>query len=344
MNNSLVRSYENNNNNTLAQSEWDVLVSQAKMLVESKMLPAYVDTYQKAVVIILQGRELGIAPIAALNNITVIQGKATVSPQLMLALINKSGELEDFDITDDGKACKVTMKRRRKTPHTETFSQDDAVRMRLAAKPNWQVQPQTMRKWRAVAACARIVFPDVIMGFYSPEELGADVSEDGEFVSYNQVEANPYNVNANVPQNPNQDTHQNASESRQKVVLKEDNVAPIQNNPMHPTGSTTQTTPAGINKEKSDLVIKVITVQNKAKNMGVPLYGVEAVTPTVDMEEADLRKQGNAIKSRIQAFTEATKTGEKPEKIEKVENKISTDVPVIDVVAELERVEKAATI
>jgi hypothetical protein len=124
-------------------------------------------------------------------------GKPTVSPQLMLALINRTGQLDDIQITDDGQACTVTMRRRNRKPHTETFSMKDAALMKtteyvdgnkktisLSEKYNWKQQPAVMRKWRAVAACARVVFPDVILGMYTPEEMGATVDVEGDVVEY----------------------------------------------------------------------------------------------------------------------------------------------------------------
>ncbi len=38
-----------------------------------------------------------------------------------------------------------------------------------------------MLRWRAVSACARVVFPDIISGLYTAEEMGAEVvlDEDG---------------------------------------------------------------------------------------------------------------------------------------------------------------------
>lgn len=176
--------------------QWQIMREQAETLVKTNFLPQAIKTPEQAIAIMLTGRELGIGTMAALNNINVIAGKPTVSPQLMLALINSSKELEDFSVTDDGKACTVMMKRRGRKPHTEAFSMEDAARMKttegygenkktisLSEKYNWKQQPATMRKWRAVAACARVVFPDVILGLYTPEELGAAIDgETGEVV------------------------------------------------------------------------------------------------------------------------------------------------------------------
>ena len=175
--------------------EWQVLVQQATMLLESGFLPKAIKTPAAAVAIILQGRELGIGPMTALNTINVISGKPTVSPQLMLALIQRTHELEGFSVTDDGEAAIVMMQRRGHAAHVERFGMAEAGRMQateyvnnqphripLAEKANWREQPETMRKWRAIAACARVVFPDAILGLYTPEEMGADVqvAEDGD--------------------------------------------------------------------------------------------------------------------------------------------------------------------
>jgi len=163
-------------------NDWQVMMEQARTLLQSGFLPQAIKTEAQAVAIILQGRELGIGPMAALGTINVIQGKPTISPQLMLALINRSGDLEDFKCIDDGRQCTLTMKRRGRSAHIVTFSMNDAEKLGLAGKDNWKKQPATMRQWRAVAACARIVFPDVILGLYTPDEMGADVNEDGEII------------------------------------------------------------------------------------------------------------------------------------------------------------------
>lgn len=161
-------------------SEFGVMVQQADMLVKSGFLPNTVRTTQQAVAIMMMGRELEIGPWAAINGINVIQGKPTISPQLMLALINRSGELEDMTISGDEKACTVMMKRRGRSEHVETFTIKDAAAQGLTNKSNWQKMTATMLKWRAVSACARVAFPDVIIGFYTPEEIDPDTTVDME--------------------------------------------------------------------------------------------------------------------------------------------------------------------
>lgn len=190
---------------TDAMAEWGIIREKAAILVKSSFLPSAIKTPEQALAIILTGRELGIGDMQALNNINVISGKPTIPPQLMLALINRTKELEDIAITDDGQACTVMMKRKGRQPHSETFSMKDAALMKtteyiggekktiaLSEKYNWKQQPGVMRKWRAVAACARVVFPDVILGLYTPDEMGAHTDlETGEVIEAEPVRQVP---------------------------------------------------------------------------------------------------------------------------------------------------------
>lgn len=178
---------------TPTQSEFQIMLTQSQMLVKTGFLPQAIKTPEQALAIMLTGRELGIPTMAALNTINVIQGKPTVSPQLMLALIERSGQLEDIVYDARPDAVSVTMKRRGRTAHTETFGKNEASAMQLTGKDNYKRQAAVMYKWRAVAACARVCFPDVILGLYTPEEMGAAVSEEGEIIADNvtQIKAVP---------------------------------------------------------------------------------------------------------------------------------------------------------
>jgi hypothetical protein len=165
---------------TVRSTPFSELMTQAETLVKSGFLPKDVSTKEKAVAIMTMGQELGIGVWAAFNGISVIQGKPTVGPQLMLALIHRTGQLEHMEIKDDGTTCYVTMKRKGGLTHTSTFSVANATAMGLAGKDNWRKQPAVMRQWRAVGACARIVFPDTVNGFYSPEEINPELDVDPE--------------------------------------------------------------------------------------------------------------------------------------------------------------------
>jgi hypothetical protein len=57
------------------------------MAIKSGFLPTSINTPEKAVIIILKGRELGIPPMQAFSSIAVVNGKPTMSAELMLSLI-----------------------------------------------------------------------------------------------------------------------------------------------------------------------------------------------------------------------------------------------------------------
>lgn len=182
---------------TLTTSEYEVIRSQAEALVKTGFLPVAIKTPEQALAIILTGRELGIPAMTALNGINVIQGKPTISPQLMLGLIERSGQLEDIKFEMSEQEVTVTMRRKGRTAHTETFGWEQAKAMGLLTKDNYKKQAATMFKWRAVSACARVVFPDVLLGLYTHEEVAPDAqfNEDGEFVD---AEPTPTAIEAEI--------------------------------------------------------------------------------------------------------------------------------------------------
>lgn len=159
----------------------NIMLSQARVLLRSGMLPPHIRKPEQAVAIMLRGRELGIGPMEALTALNFIKGKVSSSTQLMLALIYRSGQLEDIDMVR-GDPAKCTMKRKDMTPHTATFGSEDAKRAGLLFKDNYRKYPEIMFLWRAVAICARVVFPDIVGAVYTPDELGISIRSDAELL------------------------------------------------------------------------------------------------------------------------------------------------------------------
>jgi hypothetical protein len=150
-------------------------------LIASGLLPNTVRTPEAAVAIILKGRELGLPVMQSFEAIDNIQGKPTLKPQAMLALIHASPYCAGVTVEAGDNGCTVTMRRRNAEgviEHSETFTKQDADRLGLSTKDNYKKQPRTMYKWRAVAACARVIFPDVIQNMLTPEEALAEVHAD----------------------------------------------------------------------------------------------------------------------------------------------------------------------
>jgi hypothetical protein len=150
---------------------------QALVLVKSGFLPNTVNTPEKAISIVMKGRELGVPPMYALSNIAVINGKPTAGAELMLALIYRDHGDEAVRVVETtAERCTVAYKRRGwEEPELFTFSMEDAECAGLLGKDNWRRYPAAMLRARCISAVARLAFPDTIGGLYTPEELGARV-------------------------------------------------------------------------------------------------------------------------------------------------------------------------
>ena len=104
----------------------------------SGLAPATLDTTAKILVATQYGLELGLTPMAALNSICVVRGKATVYGDAALAMVKKSGLLKEFSekVTGDGDAMVATVVSVRKAGETvtTTFSVADAKTAKLWMK------------------------------------------------------------------------------------------------------------------------------------------------------------------------------------------------------------------
>lgn len=154
----------------------------AKDLFDSRMFSSY-GTPQGVLSTVMVGRELGLPAMASLRLIHNVDGKHTLSASLMAALVMKSGLAEYFEPVSfsDKEATYETKRKGARNPvrltHTIGMARqawpksDDAW-----AKSGWGKNPTDMLVARAQARLARLVYPDLLAGLYTPEEL-ADARE-----------------------------------------------------------------------------------------------------------------------------------------------------------------------
>ena len=160
-----------------APAEWDALKEQVAYIVKAGALPpALRGKPADIMLVMLAGREAGIGPIHALSKIHVIEGRPTMSAELMAGLVHRAGhELTIVDTTNE--RCEVFGRRRgAERGSTFVFTMEDAQKANLVKKGPWQQYPANMLRARCIANICRSVFPDVLMGIsYVPEEMGAHV-------------------------------------------------------------------------------------------------------------------------------------------------------------------------
>ena len=147
------------------------------MLANSSMVPrAYQGKPQDILVCVQWGMEMGLAPMQALQNLAVINGKPSVYGDALMALVQASPVCEDIEefFEHEGTPNPVAVcvaKRKGRKPVTAKFSVEDAKRAGLWAKQGpWTAYPKRMMQMRARGFALRDAFPDVLKGMITAEE------------------------------------------------------------------------------------------------------------------------------------------------------------------------------
>ena len=143
------------------------------MLADSDLVPKDFRGKPGNCLIAMQwGSELGLKPLQALSNIAVVNGRAALWGDAVIALVRSSPLCEYVQESDDGHTATCRAKRRGEPEQVVTFSMDDAKQAGLAGKQGpWSQYPKRMRQMRARAFALRDVFPDVLRGMPVAEEV-----------------------------------------------------------------------------------------------------------------------------------------------------------------------------
>lgn len=163
----------------------------ARELANSGLLPA---SYRKNPANVLwameYGEMLGLSPMAAMTGVHVIDGKPTASAGLISGLVRQAGHRLRVWGDDKSATCEITRSDDAKhifrvtwTLRKEPGDNPSAEVAGLLSKGVWKQYPAAMLKSRVITQCARDSCEEVLFGLhYTPEELGADVDEDGVVV------------------------------------------------------------------------------------------------------------------------------------------------------------------
>lgn len=160
----------------------------ATSLAGSSLLPP---SYRKQPANLLLAAEyadtLGVPRIAALTGIHIIQGKPTMSADLMLALVRRAGHR--VRVEGDDTRAHATLLRADDPDFTyaTTWTMEKARTAGLLAKSGsaWETYPAAMLRARAITEVVRMGASEVLFGaIYAPEELGVPVDETGNPVEH----------------------------------------------------------------------------------------------------------------------------------------------------------------
>ena len=145
----------------------------SEILAKSDLVPKDFRNKPGNVLVAVQmGAELGLGPMQAIQNISVINGRPCVWGDSMLAIARSHREFEDIIEEFDGETATCIVKRKGQSPTVRDFSFADAKKAGLLGKQGpWQQYPKRMLAARARAFALRDSFADALRGLNSAEEV-----------------------------------------------------------------------------------------------------------------------------------------------------------------------------
>lgn len=179
------------------ENEFRALAMQAKMLSGSSLVPSALRGKPHDVLLILMtGRDLGIAPTAALRKCYVVDGQVTIAPMLKSALVKMKGAgcIRPAPDNDAEHATAIAYDPDGKEIARHTVTWDDVKDVtinssgkKLIAKDNWKNYPKRMLYHRASGYLVDDIWPEIGLGIYSPDEIGAITDEEGHVIDVKEV-------------------------------------------------------------------------------------------------------------------------------------------------------------
>jgi hypothetical protein len=127
---------------------------------------------------ILAGREIGIGPMESLQKIHVVDGRPSLSAELMRSLVLRAGHEIRYPVLTDDKVVAEGRRSGSEDWTTVTWTMKDAQRIGVGGKQTWKQFPRQMLSARATSELCRLLFPDALGGIsVTPEELADEQAE-----------------------------------------------------------------------------------------------------------------------------------------------------------------------
>lgn len=161
-------------------STFDSMLKFADTVAKSGLVPAGLDTKEKVFTAIQWGKELGLPPMVAINSIAVINGKPSLSTDVMHGLAKRSPlyhGIKWIEQSEKRAECVIELLYSDGTKdHVKgVYTIEDAERAGLTKKDNWKNYPVRMLQKRALSFALRDAFPEILSGLISTDEA-ADIT------------------------------------------------------------------------------------------------------------------------------------------------------------------------
>ena len=157
----------------------------ANFLSRSKFIPqSFRGDLNTAVMLIVTCKQYGL-PITALSEVMEVNGKVGFWGRTKLGIVLKSGVCE-YIIPTEQTDKKCTLETQRKgwpKPVSITYTLEQADKAGLVSRSDaWKKHPADMLYWRAVSRIISQVYPDVIQGFSTVEDLEEEQVQEAKVV------------------------------------------------------------------------------------------------------------------------------------------------------------------
>lgn len=163
--------------NPMALDTFEAIEAFAERAARTNMVPKdYIGKPDNIILAVMQGRELGLPPIQALQSIAMVNGRPSVWGDAVPGLCYSRGLVEDHqerfegeEGTDGYTAICVVKRKGIASPKVATFSQADAKKAGLYNQNVHGKYPRRMMQWRARHGAFHDAFPDVLRGIGTRE-------------------------------------------------------------------------------------------------------------------------------------------------------------------------------
>ena len=168
-------------------NQFSQLQAAAQVLYKSRYFSDVQDE-AKAIVKVMAGAELGLPPFASMTGIHIIQGKPALGANVIATLIKNDPRYNYRVLEHTDNVCRIQFYEDGQPCGVSEFTAKDAQK---AGTKNMDKYPKNMLFARAISNGAKWYTPGIFGGapVYTPDELGADVDEDGAIIegSYTQA-------------------------------------------------------------------------------------------------------------------------------------------------------------
>jgi hypothetical protein len=127
-------------------------------------------TVEQATALMLIAQAEGYHPALAARDYHIIQGRPTLKAETMMARFQQQGGRVEWNVLTNEEVT-ATFSHPSGGSAKITWTIEMARSAKLADKDNWKAYPRAMMRARVVSEGIRTVFPGVVLGVYTPEEV-----------------------------------------------------------------------------------------------------------------------------------------------------------------------------